>query len=220
MDGSSPPSAVAATAAIEDASATEPVGDAAAADVATQLDDRQQGGEEFGLPADKRVVSDKIMAARHRVLGKKGARIHAAMGPNIARSALAMLDANGVVVSWYDPSYAGGDAADPILDRHMSQFYLSADIATSLPHRALRTAAAHGRSMQQGWRRGQGGTIFWGTTIIDAMLLGDGRVQGFSHVTHRSGDPSETFHAIEPKSATRSGVNAGALGLRRQELPS
>jgi hypothetical protein len=52
------------------------------------------------------------------------------------RRAIAMLDSRGIVVSWYDLADADDVAANPVLDRHVSQFCVSADIASGLPRRA------------------------------------------------------------------------------------
>jgi hypothetical protein len=80
-------------------------------------------------------------------------------------------------------------SAERLLEHHVSQFYVSTDVALGLPVRDLCTAAIHGMSTQLGWRRAADGSIAWAMTQIEAHLLADGRLQGFAHVC-ASGDLS------------------------------
>jgi hypothetical protein len=131
-------------------------------------------------------IQVKIQSWRRRVLLRKGALKHAAMGAAAGKCSLAMLDAQGVVVSWYDPARLAERAHGTVVDRHVYQFYLPADVASGVPDRALRLAATDGSNTHEGWRRRADGGVYWGTTVIDAVTLRDGRLQGFSHVTRRS----------------------------------
>jgi hypothetical protein len=146
---------------------------------------------EGGRVSHDRAQFEKVRSWRRRVLLKKGVVLHEAMGNGAGKCSLAMLDATGVVVAWYDPARIAERAAGKVVDRHMYQFYVPEDIANSVPDRDLRLAAANGNSTQQGWRRRADGAVFWGTTVIDAVVLRDGRIQGFSHVTRRSPGPWE-----------------------------
>lgn len=122
---------------------------------------------------------------RRRVLLKKGARLHAQMRANADEGSLAMLDEEGVVVSWYGDR-PEDTRTERLLDHHVSQFYLSSDVALGVPMRDLCTAAIHGVSRQLGWRRAADGSIGWAMTQIEAELLADGRLQGFAHVIRRT----------------------------------
>jgi hypothetical protein len=163
-------------------------------------------------PADDR--GDKIRKWRRRVLLRKGAQMYSAMGVNAGHCSLAMLDPTGVVVAWYDLTGDGEQAAGHVVDRHVSQFYVLEDISSSLPLRDLQVAVADGSSVQQGWRRRPGGAVFWGTTVIDALVLRDGRLQGFCCVTRRSQGPWDV-RAAETRANARWPLNAGALGFLR-----
>ncbi|HEX2494761.1 MAG TPA: hypothetical protein VHK24_13390 [Steroidobacter sp.] len=137
---------------------------------------------------------------RRRALLRKGARLYSAMSANADAGTLAMLDEDGVIVSWY----GGEDSApDSVVGAHVSRLYVPEDTALGLPLRDLCTAAIHGFSTQMGWRRRPGGGVFWGTSIITAVLLRDGRLQGFSHVTHPSQGPWEVVHASRKYPPTR-----------------
>lgn len=179
-------------------------------------DPEDEGG---GQAALDRAQFDKVRTWRRRVLLRKGAQKHAAMGVNAGRCSMAMLDATGVVISWYDPARVAERAASQVVDRHVSQFYVPGDIANSLPDRDLRLAAADGSSTQHGWRRRADGGVYWGTTVIDAVMLRDGRLQGFSHVTRRSPGPWENVPAGEATKEVQPDLHlplqAGAFGFQR-----
>ena len=133
--------------------------------------------------------SDRVRALRRRVLLRRGALMRAALGPDAKNCSLAMLDEAGVVVSWYARNGADDRLAEQVVDRHVSQFYVPEDIACKQPLRDLHAATIEGSSAGQGWRRRPGGIAFWGTTLIEAILLRDGRLRGFSYVTCGSARP-------------------------------
>jgi hypothetical protein len=127
--------------------------------------------------------SERIRSWRRRVLLKRGARMHASMARDSESCTLAMLDETGMVVAWYG---RGGESSERVVDRHVSQFYIPEEIAGNQPLRDLHCAVADGSNIRQGWRRQADGTSFWGTVAIEAVVLRDGRLQGFSYVTRIS----------------------------------
>lgn len=137
--------------------------------------------------------ADKIRSWRRRALLKRGARLHATMLSTAQSSSLAMLDEAGIIVCWYG-SPDGRDYADEeVIDRHVSLFYVSEDVARRQPHRDLRAAVIEGRISRQTWRRRSDGSAFWGTIDIQAVVLRDGRVQGFSYVATA---PDQVRHSL------------------------
>jgi hypothetical protein len=134
--------------------------------------------------------SEKVRSWRRRVLLRRGAHMHAAMGLEQKSCSLAMLDEEGVVVSWYGRADGNDRIADQVVDRHVSQFYVAEDIASKQPLRDLHAATIEGSNTREGWRRRPDGIAFWGTTVIEAVLLRDGRLQGFSYVTRGCEGPS------------------------------
>jgi hypothetical protein len=134
--------------------------------------------------------SERVRLWRRRVLLKRGARMHAAMGIDGRICTLAMLDETGVVVSWYGRAGGTDGTADQVLDRHVSQFYIPEDVANKQPLHDLHTAIVEGRNSRQGWLRRADGTAFWGTAVIEAIVLRGGRLQGFSYMTSDSQGPS------------------------------
>lgn len=131
--------------------------------------------------ADRR--ADKIRSWRRRALLKRGARLHIAQGLDTQPCSLAMLDEAGTIVCWYGCSNGHDYVSADVVDRHLSLFYVPEEVARRWPHRDLRAAVTEGRITRQAWRRRPDGSAFWGTIIIQPVVLRDGRVQGFSFVT-------------------------------------
>jgi hypothetical protein len=123
--------------------------------------------------------SDRVRSWRRRVLQRRGALMHAALARESEHSSLAMLDETGVVVSWYGEA---GASSQNVVDRHVSQFYLPKEIASNQPLRDLRSATVGGTISREGWRRRTDGTTFWSHFVLEAVVLRDGRLQGFSYV--------------------------------------
>jgi len=159
--------------------------------------------------------ADRVRSWRRRVLLRRGARIQAVMALQAKNRSLAMLDETGLVVSWHGQLGAGQRASDDIVDRHVSQFYIPEEIARNQPHRDLRAATIQGSNTRQGWRRQPDGTIFWGTVLIEAVVLRDGRLQGFSYVVGACAGPS----ADVPVPQSLSFVQGEETGDSRQDVP-
>lgn len=138
---------------------------------------------------DRRGIKPKVIEWRRRVLVRKGARLHASMLERSDGGSLAMLDSLGMVVCWYDG--AKGLKASPenaVLSQHVSQFYVPADVATNVPAAHLKRAASSGSSTEPGWRQHSDGSTYWAITVIQAIALQGGPVQGFSHIVRESDD--------------------------------
>lgn len=137
--------------------------------------------------------SERVRSWRRRVLLKRGAHLRATMGLEGRTSTLAMLDETGVVVAWYGRDVSWHDRADDdrnrVLDRHVSVFYVPEDVASKRPSRDLHAATLDGRNSWEGWRRRADGTVFWGTAVIEAIVLRGGQLQGFSYLTSSSQGP-------------------------------
>lgn len=142
-------------------------------------------------PAAPVIVEDE---QRCRMLLSKGARLQARFTERLDHCSLAVLDQEGMVVSWYDGAFGPVCADDAVLHRHVSQFYVPSDIAADVPGRSLRCAADCGINTQHGWRRRPGGAIYWGTTVVETIETSDGCALGFAHVTRRSQGPWEAIH--------------------------
>jgi hypothetical protein len=156
-----------------------------------------QGNSES--PPDERSVpavahggrTERVRAWRRRVLLRRGARKRAVMGSDADSCSLAMLDETGVVVSWYGDISRRRDSIEHVVGRHVSQFYVPEEVASKQPLRDLHRATTDGSNTLQGWRCQADGTIFWGIIVIEALMLRDGRLQGFSYVTRACDGPAD-----------------------------
>lgn len=98
--------------------------------------------------------------------------------------AIYMLDPTGVISSWNPGAqrFKGYEAGE-IIGLNFSRFYTPEDQATSLPQRALATAAREGKFEGEGWRVRKDGTRFWASVVIDAIRDTQGNLIGFAKVT-------------------------------------
>ncbi len=161
-------------------------------------------------PTDRRGMKPKVMEWRRRVLVRKGARMHALMLERSDGGSLAMLDARGVVVGWYEGSgrTRNANSQGTVLNHHVSQFYMPTDVTANVPDSHLKAAASAGSSTERGWRRRSDGSTYWATTVIEPIALQDGPVQGFSHITREYKEPISA-HAYMSSGA----VDPGAHGI-------
>lgn len=173
--------------------------------------DRAEGSEaaEHGwtLPAMSQTNIEMHAAAswRRRLLLGRGEQIHITSVERADRCAIAILDARGIVVAWHDHLPHANASDRGVVSRHMSQFYVAEDVALYLPARHLSIAAEHGIDTQRGWRCRPGGEIFWGVTVIQSILLSDGELLGYSHMTRLVRGPalhlSRSMYAGLPQTA-------------------
>lgn len=145
--------------------------------------------------AADRGTSEKVKMWRRRVLLKKGARIHLSILRRADDCSMTVLDPTGVVVCWYGRSGDRERSSAPVLNQHVSQFYVSLDSAKHLAQRHLRAAFCDGISSQEGWRLSAAGDAFWGVTNIQVLTHRDGRLQGFVHTIRPSRGPRESITA-------------------------
>jgi PAS domain S-box-containing protein len=125
--------------------------------------------------AEQRARRDAETAERRFRLLVDGARDYA----------FYVLDRDGRIESWN----AGaerllGYTAEEALGRPVALFYVPDATRQGLPGRALERAAAEGRAIEEGWRRHRNGRRFWAEVLVTALRDADGRLVGFSVVTH------------------------------------
>lgn len=126
---------------------------------------------------------------RHRLLIGQGARMHTTSVERGDGCSIAILDPHGKVVAWHD-TLPGAKTFDlGVTGIHVSQFFLPHDVAFGRPDRGLMAACLHGSNIQQRWQRRPDGSILWAYTVIEAMRLGNGELDGYSHVTRFAQDP-------------------------------
>src|SRR5579862_3933270 len=111
--------------------------------------------------------------------------------------AILMLTPDGIVVSWnIGAERLNGYAAEEILGRHFSVFYVPEDIAAGKPGHLLEKAAREGHAEDEGWRVRKDGSRLWSNVVITALHDSSGRLIGFSKVMR---DMSERRKAEEER---------------------
>jgi PAS domain S-box-containing protein len=120
----------------------------------------------------------------------------------VADYAIYMLDPSGKVVSWNKGAERlKGYAADEILGRDVSVFFLPEDVAAGKPAAELARAAAEGRTEQEAWRVRKDGSCFWADVVVTALRDADGKLRGYAKVTRdfseRKTSQDAAHHAAE-----------------------
>ena len=109
-----------------------------------------------------------------------------------------LLDPDGVVTSWnLGAQRITGYAAEEIVGRNFSCFYLAEDLAHGRPRQELRIAAARGWVEDEGWRVRKDGTPFWANVIVTALHDSSGRIKGFAKVTRDITERKEAQRALQ-----------------------
>jgi PAS domain S-box-containing protein len=118
--------------------------------------------------------------------------------------AIFMLDPDGNVASWNaGAARIKGYAADEIIGRHFSTFYLPDAVAAGHPAYELRVAIAEGRYEEEGWRKRKDGTTFWANVVITAVRDAGGELLGFAKVTRDMTERKRLLEELEREAAER-----------------
>ncbi len=111
-------------------------------------------------------------------------RSHRLLLSGVGDYAIYMLDPSGNVRSWSPGAEKiKGYSAGEIIGRHVRQFYTAEDCKAGLPESVLDIAAREGRFEGQGQRVRKDGSIFYASTVIDAIRDDAGNLVGFAKVT-------------------------------------
>jgi PAS domain S-box-containing protein len=98
--------------------------------------------------------------------------------------AIFMLDPAGNVATWNEGARRlKGYAAEEIIGKHFSTFYLPEDRAAERPATILETVRRYGRYEEEGWRLRKDGSRFWVNVVITALRDDRNVLIGFAKVT-------------------------------------
>jgi PAS domain S-box-containing protein len=98
--------------------------------------------------------------------------------------AIILIDRNGIILNWNKGAQKiKGYSEEEIIGKHFSIFYLQSDLDQNLPQKLLTEAKETGRAAQEGWRKRNDGSKFWGNITITAIHDDHGNVVGFCKVT-------------------------------------
>jgi len=99
--------------------------------------------------------------------------------------AIFRMDENGVIKTWNEGGKRiKGYSADEIIGKNYSTFYTEEDRKNELPKHNLELAAKFGNYETEGWRVKKDGTLFWADVTLTAIYGNDGKLAGFTKVTH------------------------------------
>ena len=150
-------------------------------------------------PDDSRLlelVADRIATAigRARLFGAEQRARHDAetaegrfrlLVDGVRDYAFYMLDRAGQVESWNaGAERLAGYTADEVVGQHVARFYTPEEARQGEPARALDRATAEGRAVEEGWRVRKDGSRFWAEVLVTAVRDTEGRLVGYSVVTH------------------------------------
>ena len=172
---------------------------------------RQDGGTRY-LQSAGEVIRDEHGAAI-RMLGvcldvterkqaeqalRDSERSHRLLLSGVSDYAIYMLDSNGNVRSWSPGAEKiKGYSADEIIGRHVRQFYSEEDRQAGLPESVLDIAAREGRFEGQGRRVRKDGSVFYASSVIDAIHDDAGNLVGFAKVTRDITEQHQAQVALE-----------------------
>jgi PAS domain S-box-containing protein len=114
----------------------------------------------------------------------KTPQLHRRLVDSVRDYAIFALDRTGHVLTWNAGAHRfKGWAAEEIIGRHFSTFYLPEDVASGRPERLLHRAEHEGSAEDEGWRQRKDGSRFWANVIITALYDETGALVGFAKVT-------------------------------------
>lgn len=168
---------------------------------------RRKNGEEFAVDVSlntsrdehgRRVVIAFVRDVTERRHMEEELRASELLVENVADHAIFMLDPAGRIVTWNTGAERiKGWAAEDVIGRHFSVFYLPEEIASGQPERDLERAATDGRAHGEGWRVRAGGQRFWAETTIAVVRNDDGTLRGFAKVTRDRTENRQTRARLE-----------------------
>lgn len=148
--------------------------------VITALKDKK--GNHVGFAKVTRDLSERKEAEEKLIKSEERLR---KMFEGIKDYAMILLDPEGNVTSWNEGARRiNGYEANEILGKSFKTFYPAQDIQMGKCDYELVEAAETGRFEDEGWRIRKDGTKFWASVLITAIRDDNGKVLGFSKVTH------------------------------------
>ena len=98
--------------------------------------------------------------------------------------AIYLLDRDGNVMTWNPGAERiKGYAAEEIVGKHFSRFFLQEDLERGRPAELMRLAAQKGRIKEEAWRVRKDGSRFWADIVLTAIRDSSNEVIGFAKVT-------------------------------------
>jgi PAS domain S-box-containing protein len=111
--------------------------------------------------------------------------------------AIYMLDPDGSISNWNTGAQRIHQyTAREIVGQHFSRFYPEEEQRHGEPARALHAAAYEGKYRAEGWRVRRDESVFWASTVIEAIRDGAGTLVGYAVVTRDITERQEAEKAL------------------------
>ncbi len=98
--------------------------------------------------------------------------------------AIYLLDRDGNVITWSPGAERiKGYAAEEIIGKHFSRFFIQEDLESGRPAELMRLATMKTRIEEEAWRVRKDGSRFWADIILTAIRDSNNEIVGFAKVT-------------------------------------
>src|SRR5829696_4276637 len=135
--------------------------------------------------ARSRAEGSTLEAERQREHLRRSEEYFRSLVESMRNYAIFMLDPQGHVASWNaGAERLQGYSAGEIVGEHFSVFFTEEDAKKGTPEKHLEAAASEGRSVEENWLVCKDGSRFWAYSILTALHDREGKLRGFSVVTH------------------------------------
>src|SRR5215203_1277399 len=135
--------------------------------------------------ARSRAEGSTLEAERQREHLRRSEEYFRSLVESMRNYAIFMLDPQGHVASWNaGAERLQGYRAGEIVGEHFSVFFTEEDAKKGTPEKHLEAAASEGRSVEENWLVCKDGSRFWAYSILTALHDREGKLRGFSVVTH------------------------------------
>jgi len=116
--------------------------------------------------------------------------------------AIFMTDPNGYVISWnVGANHITGYKDHEIIGKHISVFYIDADIKTGEALGNLNKTLKKGSHETQGLRIKKDGVIFWANDVFNTIYDDDGKLAGFAVITRDISEQKQNEELNQGKNA-------------------
>lgn len=120
----------------------------------------------------------------NEALRSSEARYHLMIN-EVQEYAIIYMNDRGIIENWNKGAEKiKGYTAEEIIGRSFCLFYTDQDRMKRLPETLLEKAATQGKAQHEGVRVRKDGTLFWANVLITAIYGADGKLIGYSKVTH------------------------------------
>ena len=132
---------------------------------------------------------------------KKSEERYHRMVEEVQEYAIIYLNPSGIIENWNSGAEKiKGYKAEEIIGKSFSNFYTEDDVKNKLPQTLLNLALQNGKAVQEGWRKKKNGKLFWASVLITAVHDNEGKVIGFSKVTHDLSEKKKANDLMKLKS--------------------